>query len=77
MAGLGTDLTSIDVNEGYITCSKSIINSTVQDTEENNVLPPEGPTNNDNEDELAGVAPTLSLLSPPPDNLNNQNHMKC
>ena len=48
LACLRADLTSTDVNEGYITCSKSKNNSMVQDTEENNVLPLQEPAHNDN-----------------------------
>ena len=68
LASLGANLTSTDVNEGYIACSKSIINSMVQDTEDNNVLPLQEPTHNDNKDALADAATTLSLLSAPNDN---------
>ena len=75
LAGLGADLTNSDIIEGYITNSKSKINSMVQDTGENNVLPPQGPTNNDNEEELASAATALSLLSPHNDNSNSQ-HLK-
>ena len=56
LLSLGADLTGINVNKGYTTCSKSKINSTVQDTEENNVLLPQEPAHNDNEDEVAGAA---------------------
>ena len=52
LASLGADLTSTDVNEGYLTCSKSKVNSTIQDAEVNNVLLPQGPTNNDKEEAL-------------------------
>ena len=38
LTSLGVDITSTDVHEGYLKCSKLKINSTVQDTEENNVL---------------------------------------
>ena len=80
MTSLGVDLTSTNVHEGHLTCSKSKADSMVQDTEENNVLQWE-PCCNDNEDALAGAATTLSLLSPPTDNSNNQqfnnSHMKC
>ena len=69
---MGADLTSTDINKGYITCSKSNINSMVQHTEENNVLPPQGPTNNDTEEELAGVATTLSHTFSSPNNLSSQ-----
>ena len=72
LASLGAKLTSANVNDGYITYSKSNINSMVQDTEENKVLPPQEPTHNDNEDALAGAAATLSLLSPSTDNSNSQ-----
>ena len=45
------------------------------------MLAPQGPTNNENEEELTGAATALSLLSPPTDNLNSQHlyqsHMKC
>ena len=34
LGSLGADLTSTDVNKGYMTQSKSKINSMVQDTEE-------------------------------------------
>ena len=81
LASLGADLTCTDVNEGYITCSKSKVNSTIQDAEINNGLPPQGPTNIDKEDAFSSAATTLSLLSPPTDNSNSQNvnqsHMKC
>ena len=80
MASLEADLTSTGVNEVYITHDKSKVNSTIQDAEGNNVLLPQGPTNNDKEEVLAGSAATLSLLSPT-NNLNSQNlnqsHMKC
>ena len=36
LISLDADLTSTDVNEGYITCSKSKINSTMQDAGINN-----------------------------------------
>ena len=68
LARLGADLTSTDVNEDYITCSKSKINSMVQDIEENNVLPLQEPGHNDNDNALAGVATALSFLSSPTDN---------
>ena len=71
LTNLGDDLTSIDVHKGYLTCSKSKVNSTVPDTEENNILP-WGPCHNDNKDALAGTAATLSLFSPPTDNSNSQ-----
>ena len=78
---MGADLTSTDIIECYIACSKSKINSTVQDTEENNVLLPQEPAHNDNDNTLAGAATTLSLLLPPTDNSNSQHinysHMKC
>ena len=81
LAGLDADLTSTDVNKGYKTHSKSKINSTVQDTEEDNVLPLQKPPHSNNKDALASAAATLSLLSPPTDNCNsqhlNQRHMKC
>ena len=77
LATLGTDLTCTDVNEGYITSSKSKINSTVQDAEENNVLPPQEPAHNDNNHAFGTI---VNLISPPTDNCNsqyiNQNHMK-
>ena len=81
LEGLGADLTITDINKGYITCSMSKINSTVQDTEESNMLPPQGPTSNDNKEELAGAAVVLSLLYSPPYNSNSQHldqsQMKC
>ena len=81
LASLGADLTRTDVNEGYIACSKSKINSTVQDTEENNVLTPQKPAHNYTNTAYMGAPAALSLLSPPTDNSNsqhiNQNHMKC
>ena len=40
---------------------------------ENNVLPSQAITQNDNEEALAGAATTLSLLSLPTDNSSNQN----
>ena len=53
----------------------------VQDTDENNVLLPQEPNHNDNDDILAGATTALSLFSPPIDNSNsphiNQSHMKC
>ena len=53
----------------------------VHDTEENNVLPPQEPAHNDNEDTLAGAGVALSLHSPPTDNSNsqhlNQSHVNC
>ena len=73
VASLGADLTSTGVNKDYITCSKYQINSTVQDTEVNNMLPLMAPTNNDNEEILAGAATTLSLFVPPTNNSNSQN----
>ena len=42
---LGADLTSPDINGGYIRCIKSKNNSMVQDAEEKNVLLPQGPNN--------------------------------
>ena len=81
LASLRADLTSTDVNEGYITYRKSKINSTVQATEENNVLLPQEPAHNENNSVLAGAATALSLLSPPTDNSNsqdiNKSHIKC
>ena len=81
LPGLGADLTSTDVNEGYIKHIKSKTNSMVPDTETNNVLPPQEPAHNDNDDALAGAAAALSLLLPPTDNSNGQhinlNNMKC
>ena len=78
---MGTDLTSTNVNGGYTTCRKPNVNSTIQDADVNNILPPQGTTNTDKEEALAGAATTLSLHSPPTDNLNSQNlnqsHMKC
>ena len=81
MASLGADLTSSDANESYITCSKLNINSTVQDIEENNVLPLQEPVHNDNHDASVGAATALSLLCPTIGNSNSQHlngsHMKC
>ena len=80
LTGLGANLTSTDVYKGNLTCSQSKVNSTVQDTEKNNVLPWE-PYHNDTKDALAGAAATLSLLTPPTDNSNSQqlnnSQMKC
>ena len=56
LASLGADLTSPDVNEGYITCTKWTISSTVQHTEEINVLSLQEPAHNDNEDVLVDTA---------------------
>ena len=58
------DQTSTDMSEGYITHSKSRIYSASQGTEENNVLPLQTMTSDDNEEALAGAAAALSLLSP-------------
>ena len=81
LPSLGVDLTSTDINKGYITWSKSKINSTVQDTEENNVLLLQEPAHNDNDEALAGPATTLSLLFRHNENFSiqhiNQSHMKC
>ena len=80
LASLGADLASSDVNEGYRTCSKTKGNSRVQDTEKNNVLPPQEPSHNYNDGALVGAATVLSLLFPTTDTSNsqhiNQNHMK-
>ena len=80
LTSLGADITSTDVHEGYLTCSKSKVNSTEQETEENNALPWKQCCN-DNKDALAVAAITLSLLCPLTDNSNcqqlNNSHMKC
>ena len=73
LASLGADLSSSDMNEGYITCSKSKINSVIHGAEENNVLPSQTMTSNDNKETLAGAAITMSLLSPPTDNSASKN----
>ena len=80
---LGVDLTSTDVSKGYKTCSKSKINLASQGMEENNVLPSQTMTSDDNEEALAGAVIMLSLLSPPTDNSASENlsqssaKMKC
>ena len=81
LTSFGADLTSINVHKGYLTCSKSKVHYTLQDTEENSVLPPQEQYHNDNKDVLAGAATAFNLLSPPTENFNsqhlNQSHMKC
>ena len=78
---MGADLTSTDINKCYITCNKSKLNSTVPESEENNVLPLQEPTHNHNKDALPVAATEMSLLSPPTNKSNsqhlNQSHMKC
>ena len=64
LASLGADLTSIDMNKGYITCSKSKASSVMHGAKENNVLPLQTITSGDNDEALAGAATTLSLPSP-------------
>ena len=81
LESLRADLASTDVHEWYLTCSKSKVHSTVQNTKEHNVLPPQKPCHNKDDNALAGAATALSLLSPSTDNFNsqqcNQHHMKC
>ena len=80
---MGADLTSTDVNEGYIKHIKFKINSEVQHAAENNMPLSQGITNNSNEEALASAATSLSLFSPPIDNSNSYNlsqfpvKMKC
>ena len=73
LVSLEAEINSTNVNEGYITHSKSTINSTLQETEVNNVLPLQGPTNNANAEALAGEAIAFSPLSPPTNTSNSQN----
>ena len=68
LASLGTDLTSTDMSDGYLTQSKSRASSMKHGAEENNVLPSQTITSDDNEEDLASAATALSLLSPPTDN---------
>ena len=83
LANLGADLTSTDMSKGYITHSKYKINSVMYGAEENNVLPSQTITSDDNEEALAGIAAKLILLSPPTDNSGSENlsqssvKMKC
>ena len=70
---MGADLTSTDMSEGYITHSKPKASLAMHRAEENNVLPSQTITNNDNEEALAGAATRLSLLSPPSGNSPSQN----
>ena len=49
LASLRADLTSTDMSEGYVTCSRSNASSVMPATEENNVLPLQAITNDDNE----------------------------
>ena len=80
LTSVRANLTSTNVHEGYLIHCKLKINSTLQDTEESNVLQWE-PCHNDNEVALASAAAALSLLSLPTDNSNHQqfnnSHMKC
>ena len=52
LALFGAGLTSTDMSEGYITCSKSKINSAIHEAEEINVLPLQTITSDDNEEAL-------------------------
>ena len=72
LAGLGADLTSADMSESYITCSKKA-SSAMHWAEENNVLPSQTIASDNNEEALDCEATTLCLLSPPPDNSTSQN----
>ena len=73
VANLGPDLTSIEMNKGYVTQSKSKNNSTILGAEGNNLLMLHTITSDDNEEALAGAATTLSLLSPPTNNSSSKN----
>ena len=83
LESLGPDLASTGVSEGYVTYSKSKINSAIQGVEENNVLPSQTIASDDNKEALAGAATALSLHSPPIDNSASENlsqssvKMKC
>ena len=80
---MGDNLTSTDKSEGYVTHSKSKINSVIHGIGEDNVMLLQTITSEDNEEALAGAATALSLLSPPTDNLAHENlsqssvEMKC
>ena len=73
LTNLGADLTSTDMSEGYVTQSKPKNNSTIHGAEENNVLPLQTITSDDNEEPLAGTATTLSVFLPPPNNSASEN----
>ena len=61
---LGADLTSTDIIEGYIAYSKSKASSVMCWAEENNMLPLQTITSDNNEEALVSAAAALSLLLP-------------
>ena len=80
LASLEADLTSANLSEGYITCSKSKASSAIHEAEDNDVLSSQIITSDDNEEVLGDAVTTLSLLT---DNSTSQNltqsslKMKC
>ena len=50
LTSLEADLTSTDMSEGYITCSRSKAGTAMHGAEKNNVLPSQAITSSDNEE---------------------------
>ena len=80
---MGTDLSSTEIGEDYVIWSKLKNNSTICRVEENDLLPLQTITSDDNEEAFAGAATILSLLSSPTNNSASENlsqssaKMKC